>query len=185
MHFSTPSAPHDSPDTLTATNISQMGNAHAWGTAQVYLADKWNSYCFHPCEVTNLADILRRFLSRNLGRSTLAVALCAAVSIVTVYADWGPWQTIGDGFVKVRFNQVSSDTCTWRIRNSGSTTLTRLDFSYKYSPAENPSSQRTEKDVLPYPLKRGEVVGGLTVYSAFTRKCPATLDVLKLERDTQ
>jgi hypothetical protein len=85
--------------------------------------------------------------------------------------------------VKVRFNQVNDNTCTWRIRNSGSTTLTRFDFSYKYAPADNPSSERTEIDVLPYPLRRGEEVGGLAVYSANTYRCPTTLDVLKLERD--
>lgn len=161
-----------------------MGDARVWGTAQVYLAVKWNSYCFHLCEVMNVPDSLPKLLSRNLSRRILAAALCAVVSAATAHADWGSWQTIGDGFVKVRFNQVNTDTCTWRIRNTGTATITRFDFSYKYSPADNPNSQKTEKDVLPYPLRRGEEVGGLTVYSANTRRCPATLDVLKLERDT-
>jgi hypothetical protein len=131
----------------------------------------------------NVPDIFLRFFSRNWRRGVLTAALCTLASVST-FADWGPWQTIGDGFVKVRFNQVNNDTCTWRIRNSGSTTLTRFDFSYKYSPVDNPVSQKTDKDVLPYPLRGGEEVGGLSIYSAYTHRCPATLDVLKLERDT-
>jgi len=129
-------------------------------------------------------DTFLRFLSRNWRRGVLTVALSTLVFVGTAFADWGPWQTIGDGFVKVRFNQVNNDTCTWRIRNNGATTLTRFDFSYTYLPADNPTSQKTDKDVLPYPLKRGEEAGGSTVYSAYTHRCPATLDVLKLERDT-
>jgi len=109
---------------------------------------------------------------------------CAVFSTFSSYAEWGRWQTIGDGFVKVRFNQVNNATCTWRIRNNGKTTLTRFDFSYTYLPADNLTSQKTDKDVLPYPLKRGEEVGGPAVFSAYTHRCPATLDVLKLERDT-
>ncbi len=80
-------------------------------------------------------------------------------------------QTIGDGMVAVSFSQVNNDTCTWKIKNTGS--------------ADNPTLQKNDKDVLPYPLRRGEEVGGLTVYPAHTHRCPDSLDVLKLEREAQ
>lgn len=122
-------------------------------------------------------------LAQSLRLCAVAVAAFAAFSVIPARADWGPWKTIGDGFVKVEFSQVDNDTCTWRIKNSGSTTLTRFDFSYTFSPADKPNSQETDKDVLPFPLKAGAMLGGGAVYSANTRRCPATLDVLKLERE--
>ncbi len=112
----------------------------------------------------------------------LTAAFYALLSIVPAYAAWGPWQALGDGNVQVSFSQVNNDTCTWRIKNIGSNTLARFDFSYTYVPADSPSSEKTDKDILPYPLKPGASVGGWTVYSANTQHCPATLGVLKLER---
>jgi hypothetical protein len=107
---------------------------------------------------------------------------CAIFAAISAYAEWGPWQTIGDGKVAVSFSQVDQNTCTWQIKNTGSHTLSVFDFSYTYTPNENPHTQKTDKDTLPYPLKPGAVVGGWTVYSASTPRCPDTLVTLKLER---
>jgi len=112
----------------------------------------------------------------------LAGIFCAMFVAVSTNAEWGPWQTIGDGQVAVSFSQVKSDMCTWQIKNTGSNTLKTFEFSYTYVPADSPYSQKTDKDILPYPLKPGAAVGGWTVYSASTHQCPATLVTLKLER---
>ncbi len=71
------------------------------------------------------------------------VAICMIVPTCPAYADWGPWQTIGDGAVKVRFSQIKSDVCTWEITNigyrlvcSGSCTCIQIRSRYK------PSSSR-------------------------------------------
>lgn len=112
----------------------------------------------------------------------IASAFTLAFVAISAYAEWGPWQTIGDGMVAVSFSQVNNDTCTWKIKNTGSTTLKTLEFSYTYVPADSPYSQKTDKDILPYPLKPGAVVGGWTAYSASTHRCPSTLGTLKLER---
>jgi hypothetical protein len=114
-----------------------------------------------------------------------SATLCLILFLSPAYADRGPWQSIGDGQVEVSFSQVKGDMCTWQIKNTGSNTLKTFEFSYTYTPAENPSSQKTDKDILPYPLKPGAVIGGWTVYSAATRHCPATLVTLKLERSSQ
>jgi hypothetical protein len=120
---------------------------------------------------------------KKMGLRALTTAFYAVLSIVPAYAAWGRWQTIGDGFVRVSFSLISEkNICTWRIKNTGSNTLARFDFSYSYAPADNPSLQKIEKDILPYPLKPGASVGGWTVYSASTHHCPVTLVILKLER---
>ena len=84
--------------------------------------------------------------------------------------------------VAVSFSQVNKDYCTWQIKNTGSNTLKTLEFSYTYAPADNPYTQKTDRDTLPYPLKPGAAVGGWTVYEANTHRCPQTLVVNKLER---
>jgi hypothetical protein len=114
---------------------------------------------------------------------TLAAAICAALSVVPVFADGKPWQAIGDGQVAVRFSQVKSDMCTWQIKNTGSNILKTFEFNYTYVPVGSPYSKKTDKDILPYPLKPGASVGGWTIYSASTHHCPVTLGVLKLERN--
>lgn len=119
---------------------------------------------------------------KKVGLRVLTTALYAVLSSVPAYAAWGPWQTLGDGNVQVSFTQVNNDTCTWRIKNTGLHTLARFDFSYTYVPVDSPDSQKTDKDILPYPLKPGASVGGWTVYSASTHHCPGTLVILKLER---
>jgi len=116
---------------------------------------------------------------RNIILTIIGVTLC---SVLPAFPEWGSWQTIGDGFVAVSFSQVRSDTCTWRIKNTGSNTLRTLNFSYTYASASSQSSQKTDHDTLPYPLKAGAMIGGWTVYSANTRRCPLTLVVDKLER---
>lgn len=112
----------------------------------------------------------------------MAVLSCMILATVSAYAEWGPWQVIGDGQVAVSFSQVNADTCTWQIKNTGSNTLKTFEFSYTYTPADNPYSQKTDKDILPYPLKPGASVGGWTAYSAGTHRCPVTLVTTKLER---
>jgi len=115
---------------------------------------------------------------------TIVAMLSSILFVASAYAEWGPWQTIGDGQVAVSFSQVKSDMCTWQIKNTGSNTLKTFEFSYTYVPADSPYSQKTDKDILPYSLKPGAAVGGWTVYSASTHQCPATLVTLKLERST-
>ena len=115
----------------------------------------------------------------------MAVISCMIPAVVSAYADWGPWQAIGDGQIQVSFSQVKSDMCTWQIKNTGSNTLKTFEFNYTYVPVDSPYSQKTDKDILPYPLKPGASVGGWTTYSASTYHCPVTLGVLKLERSNQ
>jgi hypothetical protein len=125
---------------------------------------------------------------KNVKKQTLqAMAVLSVMILVTVsaYAEWGPWQVIGDGQVAVSFSQVNADTCTWQIKNTGPNTLKTFEFSYTYVPVNSPYSQKTDKDILPYPLKPGASVGGWTTYSASTHRCPATLGVLKLGRGNQ
>jgi hypothetical protein len=112
----------------------------------------------------------------------IAVVVCAILAVSRAYGDWGPWQAIGDGQVAVSFSQVKNDMCTWQIKNTGSKTLTTFEFSYTYVPVDSPYSRKTDKDILPYPLKPGAAVGGWTVYSANTRRCPVTLVPTKLDR---
>jgi hypothetical protein len=112
----------------------------------------------------------------------LAIAICAYLSVLPAYADWGPWQAIGDGQVQVSFSQVNNDTCTWKIRNAASNTLKTFEFSYTYVPVNSPYTQKTDTDLLPYPLKPGAIVGGWTAYAASTHRCPVTLVPIKLER---
>ena len=116
---------------------------------------------------------------------TIVAMLCTILFVASAYADWGPWQSIGDEQVAVSFSQVKSDMCTWQIKNTGSNTLKTFEFSYTYTPVDSPNSKKTDKDILPYPLKPGAAVGGWTVYSASTHHCPVTLVTLKLERETQ
>lgn len=113
----------------------------------------------------------------------MMIASAIALSPLSARTAAERWQTIGDGFVQVRFTQISDDVCTWRIRNTGRKVLTRFDFSYTYFPATNPAMLLTNRDVLPFPLRPGSSVGGLALYSANTHKCPATLTVQALERD--
>ncbi|WP_263352718.1 hypothetical protein [Acidicapsa acidisoli] len=116
-------------------------------------------------------------------RYTSVATLSAILFVASVYAEWGPWQSIGDGQVTVSFSQIKSDMCTWQIKNTGSTTLKTFEFSYTYTPADSASTQKTDKDILPYPLKPGAAIGGWTVYLAHTHRCPTRLATLKLERD--
>jgi hypothetical protein len=127
----------------------------------------------------------RRERMKTMKLYALIMAFCLSLSSAAAFADWGLWQVIGDGQVAVSFSQVNADTCTWQIKNTGPNTLKTFEFSYTYVPVNSPYSQKTDKDILPYPLKPGASVGGWTTYSASTHRCPATLGVLKLERSSQ
>jgi hypothetical protein len=98
-------------------------------------------------------------------------------------ATWGPWQTLPNASgVSVSFSQVNDNMCTWMIRNNGNSTLRKLEFSYTYTPAVGGSQiQTTGYDLLLSPLKRGELTGGATQFGAETGRCPATLEVRKIE----
>jgi hypothetical protein len=82
--------------------------------------------------------------------------------------------------VEVSFSQVNDNMCTWMIRNSGSTTLRSLEFTYTYSPAIQ-QGRATGRDLIMAPLKPGNQTGGATQFGAETGKCPSTLVVSHIE----
>jgi hypothetical protein len=82
--------------------------------------------------------------------------------------------------VEVSFSQVNDNMCTWMIRNSGSTTLRSLEFTYTYTQSVQ-QNQATGRDLLMEPLKPGRQVGGATQFGAETGRCPSTLVVSHIE----
>ncbi|HVG26470.1 MAG TPA: hypothetical protein VM865_02605 [Acidobacteriaceae bacterium] len=96
-------------------------------------------------------------------------------------ATWSPWTALPntDG-VAVSFSQVNESMCTWMIRNTGSSTLRHLEFTYTYSSAVQ-QGQTTGRDLLLQPLKPGRLTGGATQFGAETGSCPATLEVKHIE----
>lgn len=100
-------------------------------------------------------------------------------------ATWGPWQAVPNATgVSVSFSQMTDSLCTWKIRNTGSSTLRHLEFSYTYTPAvamRAANGPATGYDLLLSPLKPGQLAGGATQFGAETGKCPATLNVQHIE----
>lgn len=114
--------------------------------------------------------------------AALAVtALVPSLGNAAARATWSPWQALPNANgVEVSFSQVNDNMCTWMIRNSGSTTLRSLEFTYNYSPAIQ-QGQAIGRDLIMSPLKPGYQTGGATQFGAETGKCPATLVVSHIE----
>lgn len=114
--------------------------------------------------------------------AVLAVtALVPSLANAATRATWSPWMALPNANgVEVSFSQVNDNMCTWMIRNSGSTTLRSLEFTYTYTSAVQ-QSQSTGRDLLMEPLKPGRQTGGATQFGAETGKCPSTLVVSHIE----
>jgi hypothetical protein len=101
----------------------------------------------------------------------LAIVLFAAASVGSARADDGPWQYLEAG-ISVHFHQVNPQNCTWDFKNtSTSQTLQSMTFTYTHPAptkggAYNPYDTKTDTDILPYPLKPGQVIGGWAAYLA-------------------
>jgi len=96
-------------------------------------------------------------------------------------AEWGPWQPInGSPDVAVSFSQVNTKTWTWAFRNNNQTrTIASFDFQYTYVDADS-GLTKTDKDVMPLPLKPGGTLGGWTAFTANTRM-PPTIQITKIK----
>jgi hypothetical protein len=96
-------------------------------------------------------------------------------------ATWSPWMALPNANgVEVSFSQVNDNMCTWMIRNSSTSTLRSLEFTYTYTPAVQ-QGRATGRDLLMQPLKPGNQTGGATQFGAETGKCPSTLVVSHIE----
>jgi hypothetical protein len=96
-------------------------------------------------------------------------------------ATWTSWQALPNANgVEVSFNQVNDNMCTWMIRNSSTSTIRSLEFTYTYSPKIQ-QGQATGRDLLLEPLKPGRQTGGATQFGAETGRCPSTLVVSHIE----
>jgi hypothetical protein len=120
---------------------------------------------------------------------TIKIALIAlAVTILVpslgnaaTRATWSPWMALPNANgVEVSFSQVNDNMCTWMIRNTGSTTLRSLEFTYTYTQAIQ-QGQATGRDLIMEPLRPGRQTGGATQFGAETGKCPSTLVVSHIE----
>jgi hypothetical protein len=107
-----------------------------------------------------------------LRRLTLAIPLLLlAGSGPRAHADDGPWQYLEAG-ISVHFHQVNPQNCTWDFKNTSvSQTLQSMNFTVTYPAptpggAYNPYDTKTNKDLIPYPLKPGQVVGGWAAFLA-------------------
>ncbi|HEV2578506.1 MAG TPA: hypothetical protein VGU25_14980 [Acidobacteriaceae bacterium] len=108
-------------------------------------------------------------------------ALVPSLGNAATRATWSPWMALPNANgVEVSFSQVNDNMCTWMIRNSGSTTLRSLEFTYTYSPAIQ-QGQATGRDLIMEPLRPGRQTGGATQFGAETGKCPSTLVVSHIE----
>ena len=107
-----------------------------------------------------------RFYSGTL----FALLVFTAVPVQRMKAE-DPWVWLEPG-ISVRKTQVTKETCTWGFRNDDtSRTLAAMRFDFPYTPLKqaggyNPYDKTTNKDILPYPLKPGAVVGGWAAYTA-------------------
>ena len=113
----------------------------------------------------------------------VAAVLVIVPSLATAAprATWSPWMALPNvNGVEVSFSQVNDNMCTWMIRNSGSSTLRSLEFTYTYTPAIQ-QGQTTGRDLILEPLKPGRQIGGATQFGAETGKCPSTLVVSHIE----
>ena len=112
----------------------------------------------------------------------LAVSLFVpSLANAATRATWSPWMALPNANgVEVSFSQVNDNMCTWMIRNTGSTTLRSLEFTYNYTSAVQQTAS-TGRDIIMEPLKPGRQTGGATQFGAETGKCPATLVVSHIE----
>jgi hypothetical protein len=111
----------------------------------------------------------------------VVTALVPSLGKAATRATWTPWMALPNANgVEVSFSQVNDNMCTWMIRNTASTTLRSLEFTYTYTPAVQ-QGQATGRDVLMEPLKPGRQTGGATQFGAETGKCPSTLVVSHIE----
>jgi hypothetical protein len=103
-----------------------------------------------------------------------ALALLFAIAPANAHAQNTPveqWMELETG-ISVKFTQVNGDMCTWSFKNTDTTSpLTYMKFAvthpdWKPGQVFNPYSTKTDKDVMPNPLKPGEVWGGWATYSA-------------------
>lgn len=103
-----------------------------------------------------------------------ALALIFAIAPARSHAQNTPveqWIELESG-ISVKFTQVNPDMCTWSFKNTNaSSTLAYMKFAVTHPdwhPGQvfNPYSTKTDKDVMPNPLKPGEVWGGWATYSA-------------------
>ena len=118
----------------------------------------------------------------KIALTALAVTvLVPSLGNAATRATWSPWVALPNANgVEVSFSQVNDNMCTWMIRNSGSTTLRSLEFTYTYSPAIQ-QGRATGRDLILEPLKPGRQTGGATQFGAETGKCPSTLVVSHIE----
>src|ERR1700749_4355589 len=114
--------------------------------------------------------------------TALAVtALVPTLGNAATRATWTPWMALPNANgVEVSFSQVNDNMCTWMIRNTGSTTLRSLEFTYNYTSSVQQTAT-TGRDLLMEPLKPGRSAGGATQFGAETGKCPSTLVVSHIE----
>jgi hypothetical protein len=95
----------------------------------------------------------------------LAVAVLFLFSALAARGDnWTQWVPFGNS-ISIRFLQVNRDTCTWQFRNDTNRTLTTLNFNIDNTDADT-GAQDHSTDLLPYPLKPGQAIGGWAVFSA-------------------
>jgi hypothetical protein len=96
-------------------------------------------------------------------------------------ATWTAWQALPNANgVEVSFSQVNDNMCTWMIRNSSTSTIRAMEFTYTYTPKIQ-QGQATGRDLLLEPLKPGRLTGGATQFGAETGRCPSTLVVSHIE----
>jgi len=87
-----------------------------------------------------------------------SICLCA-------HAEWGNWERFGDTGISIRFSQVNATTCTWALRNDSGRTLKSFNFRINDINAESGRAE-SSTDLIPYPLRPGQAIGGWTAFSA-------------------
>lgn len=96
--------------------------------------------------------------------SIFALAL-GAVYPAAAHADWAQWRPFGNTGISIRFAQVNRTTCTWAFRNDSARTLSALTFKIDNINAETGAVEHSS-DLIPYPLRPGQSIGGWTTFSA-------------------
>jgi hypothetical protein len=82
--------------------------------------------------------------------------------------NWSAWQPMGNTGLAISFVRVNGTMMAWAFLNAGSQTVKSMGFNYTYVDADS-GQQKTDKDILVWPLKPGSSVGGWAAYSANTR----------------